>query len=55
MKIKKKAKAKSVPFDPILFAATVPVRKPTPEDIAACRDPRNTVKVSILAAAKKKL
>jgi hypothetical protein len=29
----KKTKAE-VPFDPVLFAATVPARKPTPKDLA---------------------
>jgi len=33
----KKAKAE-VPFDPVLFAATVPARKPTPKDLADARE-----------------
>ena len=38
MKIKdKKAKAQ-VPFDPVLFAATVPGRKPAPKDLADTKE-----------------
>jgi hypothetical protein len=33
----KKAKAE-VPFDPVLFAATVPGRKPTPKDLADSKE-----------------
>jgi len=33
----KKTKAE-VPFDPVLFAATVPARKPTPEDLADTKE-----------------
>jgi len=33
----KKAKAE-VPFDPVLFAATVPARKPTPRDLADAKE-----------------
>jgi len=33
----KKAKAE-VPFDPVLFAATVPGRKPTPKDLADTKE-----------------
>ena len=32
----KKAKAE-MPFDPVLFAASVPGRKPTPRDLAASK------------------
>jgi hypothetical protein len=32
----KKAKSENVPFDPVLFAATVPSRKPTKQDLADC-------------------
>ncbi|HMG04485.1 MAG TPA: hypothetical protein VK581_03430 [Chthoniobacterales bacterium] len=31
---KAKGETKNVPFDPILFAATVPARKPTGKDLA---------------------
>ena len=34
MKAKAKKSKAEVPFDPVLFAATVPSRKPTPKDIA---------------------
>ncbi|MGA2030381.1 MAG: hypothetical protein ABSG87_09950 [Verrucomicrobiota bacterium] len=34
MKIKEKKQHAEVPFDPVLFAATVPSRKPTAKDIA---------------------
>ena len=27
-----------VPFDPVLFAATVPARKPTPKDLADTKE-----------------
>jgi hypothetical protein len=38
MKVKmKKAKAE-VPFDPVLFAASVPARKPTPKDLADAKE-----------------
>ena len=33
MKIKEKKTKAEVPFDPVLFAATVPSRKPTAKDI----------------------
>jgi hypothetical protein len=33
----KKAKAE-VPFDPVLFAASVPARKPTPKDLAEAKE-----------------
>ncbi len=33
----KKVKAE-VPFDPVLFAATVPSRKPTPKDLADAKE-----------------
>ena len=34
MKVKEKKQRAEVPFDPVLFAATVPLRKPTAKDIA---------------------
>ena len=34
MKAKTKTTKTEVPFDPILFAATVPGRKPSPKDLA---------------------
>jgi hypothetical protein len=34
MKVKEKKQKAEVPFDPVLFAATVPSRKPTAKDIA---------------------
>ena len=34
MKVKEKKQHAEVPFDPVLFAATVPSRKPTAKDIA---------------------
>lgn len=37
MKTKVKKKRVEVPFDPVLLAATVPARKPTPKDIADCK------------------
>jgi hypothetical protein len=33
MKIKEPRVKAEVPFDPVLFAATVPSRKPTPRDL----------------------
>ena len=34
MKAKVKKNDLEIPFDPVLFAATVPARKPTPKDLA---------------------
>jgi len=34
MKAKEKKQRAEVPFDPVLFAASVPARKPTAKDIA---------------------
>ena len=34
MSAKTKKRKAEVPFDPVLFAATVPARKPTPKDLA---------------------
>jgi hypothetical protein len=34
VKVKEKKQKAEVPFDPALFAATVPARKPTAKDIA---------------------
>jgi hypothetical protein len=34
VKVKEKKHRAEVPFDPVLFAATVPSRKPTAKDIA---------------------
>ena len=36
----KKTKAE-VPFDPVLFAAAVPARKPTPKDLADTKEPKD--------------
>ncbi|MBI2926642.1 MAG: hypothetical protein HYY24_13180 [Verrucomicrobia bacterium] len=38
MKAKEKKAETEVPFDPILFAATVPARKPTPKDLADAKE-----------------
>ena len=38
MKVKEKKTKAEVPFDPVLFAATVPSRKPTPKDIADSKE-----------------
>jgi hypothetical protein len=38
MKVKEKKTKAEVPFDPVLFAATVPARKPTPKDIADSKE-----------------
>jgi hypothetical protein len=38
---KAKEEAENVPFDPILFAATVPPRKPTAKDIEDVKEHEN--------------
>ena len=38
MKVKELKTKAEVPFDPVLFAATVPARKPTPKDIADSKE-----------------
>ena len=38
MKVKEAKTKAAVPMDPVLFAATVPSRKPTPKDIADCKE-----------------
>ena len=38
MKVKEKKTKAEVPFDPVLFAATVPSRKPTPKDLADSKE-----------------
>jgi hypothetical protein len=38
MKLKEKKTKADVPFDPVLFAATVPSRKPTTKDIEDCKE-----------------
>ena len=38
MKVKEKKQRTEVPFDPVLFAATVPSRKPTVKDIADTKE-----------------
>ena len=38
MKTKEKKQHAEVPFDPVLFAATVPSRKPTAKDIADTKE-----------------
>jgi hypothetical protein len=37
-KVKTRKTKTQVAFDPVLFAATVPVRKPTPKDIEDCKE-----------------
>jgi hypothetical protein len=41
MKAKVKKKDVEVPFDPVLFAATAPARKPTPKDLADVEEHKN--------------
>jgi hypothetical protein len=41
MKVKVKKSEVEVPFDPVLFAATVSVRKPTPKDVADVEEHKN--------------
>jgi hypothetical protein len=38
VKVKEKKQRAEVPFDPVLFAATVPSRKPTAKDIADMKE-----------------
>ncbi len=38
MKIKEKKPKAEMPFDPVLFAATVPGRKPTAKDLADAKE-----------------
>ena len=38
MKVKEKKQRAEVPFDPVLFAATVPARKPTAKDVADTKE-----------------
>ncbi len=38
MKVKEKKQPAEVPFDPVLFAASVPARKPTAKDIADTKE-----------------
>ncbi|MBI4324613.1 MAG: hypothetical protein HY674_05050 [Chloroflexi bacterium] len=38
MKLKTTKIKEEVPFDPVLFAATVPARKPTAKDLADCKE-----------------
>jgi len=38
MKVKEKKTKAEVPFDPVLFAATVPSRKPTAKDVEDCKE-----------------
>ena len=38
MKTKTKKPKAEVPFDPVLFAASVPGRKPTPKDLADSKE-----------------
>ena len=44
MKSKLKKNDVEVPFDPILFAATVPARKPTAKDLADVEEHKNDPK-----------
>ena len=39
--VKKKGKQKNVPFDPVLFAAAVPARKPTAKDLKDVKKHQN--------------
>ncbi len=41
MKAKVKKNNVEIPFDPVLFAATVPARKPTPKDLADVKEHKN--------------
>jgi hypothetical protein len=41
MKIKEPKANAEVPFDPVLFAATVPARKPTAKDIQDTKEHEN--------------
>jgi hypothetical protein len=41
MKAKVKKNDVEVPFDPVLFAATVPARKPTAKDLADVEEHKN--------------
>ncbi len=41
MKIKESKAKTEVPFDPVLFAATVPSRKPTAKDIQDTKEHEN--------------
>lgn len=43
MKAKEKNRKSEVPFEPILFAATVPARKPTKKDIADSKEQKDEV------------
>jgi hypothetical protein len=38
MKAKTKKTKAEVPFDPVVFAASVPARKPTPKDLADTKE-----------------
>jgi len=38
MKLKEKKTKAEVPFDPVLFAASVPSRKPTSKDVEDCKE-----------------
>jgi hypothetical protein len=38
VKVKEKKQPAEVPFDPVLFAASVPARKPTAKDIADTKE-----------------
>ncbi len=41
VKTKRKKKKVQVPFDPVLFAATVPSRKPTAKDLKDIKEHEN--------------
>jgi hypothetical protein len=41
VKAKVKKNDVEIPFDPVLFAATVPARKPTPKDLADVGEHKN--------------
>jgi len=43
MKTKTRKRKVEVAFDPVLFAATVPVRKATPKDLKDCAEHKDDV------------
>jgi hypothetical protein len=51
MKVKEKKTKAEVPFDPVLFAASVPSRKPTAKDIEDCKEREDDAVEPQLAAS----
>ncbi|MCY3022606.1 MAG: hypothetical protein NTW87_26800 [Planctomycetota bacterium] len=41
MRTKTKKTKEKVPLDPVLLAATVPARKPTPKDLEDCKEDKD--------------